>query len=159
MLLATQVYNGTSPTCFFLHLFTIGKSCELSEGTESAILRLHKSGHSLSEIAVSLCLNSQTVWYVVQKFKGRGTVSAGKRSGRPRKTDSCFDCCLKSLSLKDVSKLGQEMAVETGIKVSNRTIQRQLCTADLYSFVSKKKPFISERNRKKRLAFAREHQH
>ena len=37
---------------------TMGKSCELSEGIKTAIVRLHKSGHSASEIAVSLRLNS-----------------------------------------------------------------------------------------------------
>ena len=125
--------------------------CELSEGIKTAIVRLHKNGHSSSEIAVSLHVNSRTVWYVVQKFKERGTVSAAKRSGRPRKTDSRFDRRLKILSLKDgfktVPMLGQEMSVETGIEASNRTIQRRPCAAGLYGFVAKKKPFILECNR------------
>ena len=86
----------------------------------------------------------------------------GKRSGHPRKTDSHFYRHVKILSLKDgfktVPKLGREIAVETGIKVSNQTIQRLLCAAGLYGFVAK----ISHSSRSATgtsiLSFAREHQ-
>ena len=140
----------------------MGKSSELSDGVKIAIVRMHESGQDSTEIADILRLKSRTVRYVIQKFKERGTVAAQKRSGRPRKTDSRFDRCLKILSMKDcfktAPKLGKEMALETGVEVSNRTIQRRLCDAGLNGCVAKKKPYISDKNRKKRLDFARQHQ-
>jgi len=58
---------------------------------------------------------------------------------------------------KTAPKLAKEMAESTGIKVSNKTIQRRLNKFGLKGCVAKKKPFISIKNKKKRLQFAKKH--
>lgn len=42
-------------------------------------------------------------------------------------------------------------------KISVRTVRRRLCEFGLNGHVARKKPYISEKNRKARLKFAKEH--
>uniref|UniRef100_T1HBX2 HTH_Tnp_Tc3_2 domain-containing protein n=1 Tax=Rhodnius prolixus TaxID=13249 RepID=T1HBX2_RHOPR len=55
-----------------------------------------------------------------------------------------------------VQALADMVQSSSGVCVSERTIKNALHSDGLHGRAPKKKPFINERNRKKRLAFARE---
>ncbi|KAK3573643.1 hypothetical protein QTP86_029970 [Hemibagrus guttatus] len=51
----------------------------------------------------------------------------------------------------------QQWQTETGVKCTARTVQNRLLHAGLKSYKAKKKPFISEKQRRATLKFAKDH--
>jgi len=139
----------------------MGRKKELTEDIKNRIIMLSENGHSSAAIAGQLHLHDRTVRKIIQKFRENGSVKVKPRSGRPRKTNSRYDRQLKFLSLSDrfqsASKLAKQMEDATGVVLSASTVQRRLNQCGLKGCVAKKKPFISETNRLKRLKFAKEH--
>lgn len=142
-------------------LTVMAKRSELCTATKEAVVKLAASGQSSSEIARILSLKPRTVRRVVQKHQTTGSVENSGRSGRPRKTSERFDRRLKTLSLADrfksPRKLLREAAGGEDPPLSLRSTRRRLQQAGLKGCIAAKKPFISEVNRKKRLAFAKAH--
>ncbi|CAI9741238.1 hypothetical protein A7L55_18950 [Octopus vulgaris] len=58
---------------------------ELHEKTRETIVNLFKSGHSYTEISGNVNISRNTVAKVVQRYKKAGTVTNGRRLGRPNK--------------------------------------------------------------------------
>ena len=94
-------------------------------------------------------------------YQQTGQFSDRPRSGRPRKTDERLNRRIKRTSENDRKKtatdISKEIAVSDGIQLSRYTISRRLRQFGLYGRISKKKPFVSLQNRRRRLAFARAH--
>lgn len=131
------------------------KSCELTSFERGEIVGLSKGGHSVRNISKILDKPKSTVQDVITKYNEENRTDSAPRSGRP-----------PALSERDKRQLGRivrqnrKQAVEEiseqfnqglTISVSSRTVQRTLHTMGYYGRTGRKKPLVSEVNRKKRL--------
>lgn len=116
---------------------------------------------SFGEISKLLNLSKSTVQTIFNNFKNSGSVQNKPRSGRPKKLNRRD----VSFILKEVDKnpkvnattLAQELTIRSETDVHPRTIQRTLNNNGFHSRTPRKKPLISEKNRKLRLEFAKMH--
>lgn len=97
----------------------------------------------------------------IQHIKLHGTPNNIPRKARPRKTDQRTDRKIHQLSEVDRFKtavaIHNKISTDLHEKISVRTVQRRLNEFQLYGRVARKKPLISEKNRRTRIAFAKEH--
>ena len=136
------------------------KGCELTPGVKNTIIDMINSGFSRRKISDVLKIPKSTVIDVVRKFLTTGSVENKPRSGRPkkikdrefRKIERIVNCNRRS-SLQDITNKYNEGAP---VPVAKRTVQDHLYKHGFNRRVCKKKVFIREVNRKKRLAWCRE---
>lgn len=127
---------------------------------ESVVDALRK-GRSQAQTARDFNISRQLVSLWNRKYKINLHVENKPRSGRPRKTTAKQDRLIIRKSKAD-PKL-TSMAIHTdlkenhGIQVHVSTVKRRLAEAGLHGRRPSKKPLISAKNRKARLAFARKH--
>ncbi|EFA12183.1 Transposable element Tcb2 transposase-like Protein [Tribolium castaneum] len=130
----------------------IGK--ELKERVIDAFLNNEKQ----ADIARRFQLPKYSVSKIIIRYNERGHLNNNPKSGRPQKTTINMDRRIKRISENDPWKSASKIIAEIPeVGVSTRTIQRRLVAAKLFSRRPAKKPLISERNRRARLQFAREH--
>ncbi|OXA40190.1 Transposable element Tcb1 transposase [Folsomia candida] len=115
------------------------------------------------EISDFFKLNYKTVWRIIDRYRKTKTIC--NTPGRGRK--SIFNTREKRSILKTVKvnprasavDIANSAEIDLGKKASPKTIRRILNEDGLKNFRAKKKPFISKRNIKKRMDFAKEHIH
>ena len=137
------------------------KSKELDEGKKASILVLLKEGFTEREVATKLSVSKTAVHYTKQKHKRFGTTKLQPGRGRKRlssKRDdrSLIRSCLQNRRFTS-SDLQKDWESTSNLVCSSRTIRNRLREAGIKSYRAKKKPFINERQRNKRLEFARMH--
>lgn len=127
---------------------------------KQAIIRLQKQNKSIREIAGTLGVARSTVWYILRKKECNGELSNIKRPGRPRKTTVVDDRRILSMVKKNpftTSSQVKDTLQEVGVSLSKSTIKRRLHESKYRGFTTRCKPFISLKNRKARLDFAKKH--
>lgn len=131
------------------------KNRELSENERSGVIGLWKGRKSTREIANIVNRPQSTVNSVIQRYKRRGNVANAERKGRPKiLTDRDKRKIIKeaksdrTMSLDELTDKFQE---SLNISISRNTIRSALHELGHYGRVAKKKPLVSEKNRKKRL--------
>lgn len=122
----------------------------------------HTQGKSYTEISSILHVSRNTVAKIVQRFKREDRIHArSKNAGRPRiLTQSEERLILRKIKLNPRSsapKLTREVRKDFKKDVNPETIRRVLRRDGLHGRIARKKPFINERNRKRRLEYAREY--
>lgn len=131
---------------------------ELSVAMRAQIQVYHGLGWSQRKIAENVGCSLCGVQTTLKRFKETGSYETRKRSGRPRKTSARIDRDVVRSSLRNRRKttveLAEELTSSSGISVSRRTVGRRLAEAGLKGRKARKKPWISETNRQKRLAWA-----
>ncbi|XP_073493820.1 uncharacterized protein [Phyllobates terribilis] len=129
--------------------------CEEAYYSESKVRQKPKRGAMESN-----CTQSQVPRILKKEKEGCGTADK-PRSGRPWKTSSRSGHNIKKKSVSDIHKsaaqIPHEINEEYGVKVSLQTVVRRLRTVGLNAQSPVKKPFISAKNRKVQLEFAKEH--
>ena len=139
----------------------MGRSSDTTAEIRRQVVHLSAKGLSTRAIASIIAANQSTVSRILKRHRETGSVEKKPRCGRPRKSTPRDDRHLKALSLanrfKTARQLRDEWSVDSAVDVSARTIRRRLLSAGLRGCVAVKKPFISARNKKKRLQFARNH--
>lgn len=134
---------------------------EVSVEIRKMVIKYRKEKKSYGEIAKMVNLSRATVQTIIKNYNETGSFSSKKRTGRPKKL-SARDV---RFILKEVSqnprlsapKLADHVAIVSQKAVHARTIQRVLCDNRLFSRTPRKKPLISEKNRRLRLEFAQAH--
>ncbi|KAK3572737.1 hypothetical protein QTP86_006987 [Hemibagrus guttatus] len=90
-----------------------------------------------------------------------GTTKLQPGRGRKRVSNKRDDYRFIQMSIKNCrltsSDLQQQCQTETGVKCMARTVRNSLLHAGLKSYKTRKKPFISEKQRRARLKFAKDH--
>lgn len=134
---------------------------EISVDVRNLVIKHRKEKKSYGEISKILNLSRATVQTIVKNFENSGYTEDKPRSGRPMK-----------LSRRDVSfiirevdknpkvtapKLAEHIANISQKSIHPRTIQRTLKDNGFRRRTPRKKPLLSEKNRKLRLEFAKEH--
>ena len=121
---------------------------------------LVQAGKTYRDIAGLLGVTLSTVGTVFKRFMETGSVSQRQRSGGPRKTTEQDDKAIV-LFVKRYPKATQtEVRQGVGLNnVSNATVARrvyELTDIEMFPIVSR--PFLSEKNRKKRLQWCKDRQ-
>jgi|KBSSwiStaDraftv2_1062776.scaffolds.fasta_scaffold275747_2 transposase len=135
------------------------KNRELSTVERAEIVGAWKCGVKVIDISSRLGQSERTVRSIIAKYKIKGDIVNEPRSGRP-----------KALSERDVRTLNrivrskrqgtavefqEELTKSLSNPVSEKTTRRALHHLGYYARSGKRKPLVSEQNRKKRLYFAK----
>ena len=131
----------------------------LSVEEQSFIVGMNTSGASLSEIANVVRKSKKSISLVLKRYRERGSIQIAKRSGRPKKLQEIDRRVLKYEIVKNCRIPLAELASSLPIPVSMNTIQKEVHDLGFGNRIAKKKPFLNERHKKLRLAFAKEHKH
>lgn len=138
------------------------KKSELSDHQRKLIMFLRKQGKNQNEIAKTVKCSRCAVQTTIKRFEETNSHSNRKRTGRKRVTTKREDRKLIRESLKNRKKTSSKLAAafteETGIPISARTVRRRLVQNGLIGCKARKKPWLSEKNKKFRLEWARQHQ-
>jgi len=133
------------------------KRKELTDFERGEIVGLHKGGFSYTKINGLLGHPRSTIGDIVQKYNEQGLTSTIPRSGRSKiLTDWDKRQLVKivktnrNLTLVEIT---ENFNTSLSFSVSSRTVQRVLHEEGYSGHAAKKKPFISEQNRKKRFGW------
>ena len=116
---------------------------------------------SIRKTSELLKVPKSTVGDIIKLSKVRGTASQLPRCGRPRKTSNKEDKMIKRISQSNprltAVDIKSEISSLYGINVHVSTVKRRLKDVSLYGRRPAKKPFVSAKNRKARIEFAKNH--
>ena len=121
-----------------------------------------KAGVSANKIAKDFGLSYAGAKKICARLKSSGDCHRTHGSGRKRKTSERTDQFIvrqSKIGTPTKKHLADSLEAQTGIKVSTSTIQRRLLENGIHWRKKTRKSFVSEKNRPKRLAIAREHVH
>lgn len=137
------------------------KKAELSAEQRLKIKILHEQGMSQVKIAREVKCSRCAVQYALNRFKEIGTHENRPRTGRRKITTDREDRLLIRQSLQDRKKTALELAAALSEgksrSVSACTVRRRLIAAGLKGCKARKKPWLSEHNKKNRLQWALRH--
>ena len=138
------------------------KTKEYSEDFKESVLKALRAGEmTQSQIVRTFCVSRQLVSHLKMKFLRTGTPQNKTRSGRPEITTENTDRLIRRLSVSDVQRsavsIRNELEEIFDVEVHVSTVKRRLVNFGLHGRRPARRPLISVKNRKLRLAFAREH--
>lgn len=120
-----------------------------------------KQGKSYAEIAEIVNRSRSTVQYIIKRYKDGNQVSNKvKRRSDKKLTASDERWILRKIKEDptiSAPKIAADIEKYLGKKVSDSTVRRVLRKNNYHGRIARNKPFINDRNKKKRLDFAREH--
>lgn len=135
---------------------------QISFEKRAHIIALHKEGLSQVKIAEKVKCSRNGVQTTIKRYKETSSMHNRPGQGRKRCTTTREDRYIKKISLRNRRKTASEVAAEfreaSNKKISNRTVRTRLVEAGLKGCKARKKPYLSEINRKKRILWAKEHQ-
>lgn len=136
-----------------------GKHTDIS--LRNLIIKLHFEGKSLREIGKIVEKTHTTIQSIINKQKTHGTVENLPGRGRKKilsvQTQRYIVRKIKENPKASIPKLTEEVTKIIGKPLSADTVRRTLKSEGYNGRVARKKPYISNVNKKKRLAFAKEH--
>src|SRR6185436_18205547 len=135
------------------------KGKELTDFERGEIISLYKGKHTQKQIIDILKHPKSTVGDVIKKYNEQGLTTTLPRSGRPKILSERDNRQLIKITKNNRNKTLEEITEDfneiINKPVSSRTIQRTLHQEGYSGHAAKKKPFISEINRKKRYGWCR----
>lgn len=133
---------------------------QMTEADRLEAFKLSKDGWSHREIGNHFGRNHVTIGNLLKKIKEHRTVRNLPTTGRPKVlTDRQARTVLQMVKRNrstTIREIQESLLQSYSKQVSRQTISRILHNHGMYSGVKAKKPKISERNRKKRLQYAKE---
>uniref|UniRef100_A0A2A4K090 Transposase Tc1-like domain-containing protein n=1 Tax=Heliothis virescens TaxID=7102 RepID=A0A2A4K090_HELVI len=137
------------------------KRNELSLEKRVQIQLLHEQGKSQVDISKTVKCSRRSVQYAIQRFSATGSHQNRPRTGRKRITTDRQDRQLLRESLRNRKKTSSELAAEFSEQmkktISARTTRRRLQEAGLKGCKARKKPWLSDSNKKARYEWALQH--
>ena len=137
----------------------MGRSKELTEEERSYVVGLARGGLSISKIATETKRPRGTIATILRRFRIRGNVKTAPRSGRPPVTTPRDERSLERLVKQDrhttAKSLTKKWNKVTEKDVSVMTTRRRLHSLGYIGRQARKKPYISSKNKKKRMEWAR----
>lgn len=135
------------------------KKPEISLEVRAAIVAGYSAGVPIKELAKMNNCHKNSVLYQIKKSKCQHSLKNVKGRGRKRATttkeDNRIVTILKRNPQESLKSVQSNINNLRKFKISTTTVRRRLREANVKSYVIKKKPFISARNKEKRLKFAR----
>jgi len=125
---------------------------------------LRSEGYSLREIAHKIGGGATLsgICKLCKWFEGTNTETTAKGRGRNKCTSEKTDRRIVRQALKNRKSTANEInriLQDSNVKVSDRTVCRQLVSARLKARIPRKRPYLNEKQRKKRLTWAKAHIH
>ncbi len=137
------------------------KRKERSIAERDLVIRHMSDGKKVREVATILKIPFSTVQYIWTKHrKGLGVANVQGRGRKKILNDREERKVLRAVENDrrlSAAKVAAQVFVDTGKSVSPETVRRTIRRKGLNGRVARKKPFISNKNKKRRLAFARDH--
>ncbi|GBL85210.1 Transposable element Tc1 transposase [Araneus ventricosus] len=119
----------------------------------------HSSGKSVRSIAKLVNLSHSTVQYVMKRFKEENRIGNKVREGRPAKSIKRDQRFIIGKFVKnprlDALKVSAEFNEKFSTSISPETVQRVLRASELHGRSARRKFFVSAKNRKLSLSFAK----
>lgn len=141
----------------------MGKIREYSSDFKDAVVAAINTGSKDSAVARQFGVRRQLVSDWKQKKLRHGTTANKPRTGRPRKTTRRDDSAICRQSERNprltAMDIWRDLNKAGAPNISVSTVKRRLNAAGLFGRRPSKKPMISEKNRRARLAFAKKHLH
>ena len=132
-------------------------TCEVRE----LVIKLHNKTHSLRSISRTIGRPVSTVQGIIDRYGINRTVDNKKRSGRPSVLSERNERqILREVKINpkiSARKIATKLIDTTNTLVSKETVRRHLNKQGYYGRVARRKCFVSEVNRKKRLEFAQKY--
>lgn len=136
---------------------------ELSLDERAKIIAFQKAGYSYRSISAEIGCSISTVCYTIKKHRDTGEIANKAGRGRKRILTHADERWLFLASLRNRHKNAEFLTAEfnRGRKdpISKSTVRAVLKKFHLKGRVAAKKPFLRPINIKKRLKFAKEHEH
>ncbi|CAH1979621.1 unnamed protein product [Acanthoscelides obtectus] len=136
----------------------MAKTNELSIEKRGKIQVFHEQGKSQVDIAKTVKCSRRCVQYTIQRFSQTSSHKDRPRSGRKRITTDRQDRILTRESLKNRKKtslvLAAELSEQINRPISTRTVRRRLQEVGLNGRKARKKPWLSDKNKKARYKWA-----
>jgi len=133
----------------------------LTLDAKKAIVSMLNSGYSSRQVAPHFGVDKSTVNRIFKAFGKLGCCERLIGSGRRRKTTRQMDMEIMKLSRANpklnACDIYSDLREHSRYMGSKKTIQRRLRELGLYGRRPACKPYVSEKNRKTRLEFAKEH--
>ena len=124
------------------------------------IIHLYGSGLKFVDIAKQVKTTPRSVSKVIEKYRKEGTIDRRPGQGRKRKTTKVTDRHIQrqvKLNPTITSREIQETLSAVNIKICKQTIRNRIYESGLCGRKARKVPLISEKNARKRLAFAKKY--
>lgn len=141
----------------------MGKKKSLCTELRQLILQGKQNGASNRQLGRQFGCSEKAVRDLLKRVAETGTIQDRPRSGRPSKVSVRQQRTLARSCVRDRRKTAQDHKLELrkfgGPDVSLTTVRRILRRYGLRGCIALKKPFISAKNRKARLQWAKQHQH
>ena len=127
------------------------------------IITYHGEGWPQRKIAAKVGCFQHSVSHTIRRAQETGNTKDRSKSGRPQKTTPQVDRVIHRLSEKDrrltAEDIQGELATFHDVNVSTRTIRRRLCDVGLNERIARKVPYLTERHKKRRYHWAKQHRH
>lgn len=133
------------------------RTFEVSNDLRKRVVDDRNEGLSYRKLAEKYKLSVSGVRKICMKYEEYGQVENIEGRGRKRKTTVRYDKLIIREAKKKPTVSSREIAETLNLSVSTKTIRRRLNESGLLSRLQRKKPFISEKNKAKRIKFAKEH--
>ena len=134
---------------------------EYSADFRKIVVKLNQDGLSMGEISRTLDIPKSSVQKIINKFQKQGILVNMTGRGRKRITTKAEDRFIRRTIKMDRRKSAVDFAFELesimAKKMSPQTIRNRMHEVGIYGRIARNKPFINERNRKKRLTWAKKY--
>lgn len=142
----------------------MGRVKEISVEKRAQIQVLSQEGYSQRQVAARCGVSVSCVSKTLSRINNTNDYRSRKRSGRPKattiRTDRLIHRYAKAHPFASSSEIRANLPATEGNLCSTVTIRRRLTkNFGLRAFKPAKKPFLSQRNIRDRLAFCRRYQH
>lgn len=139
----------------------MGRGPHITPNQREQIKFLRDQGLSFKKIADQMNISPNACKQAIKHLERTGSSINMPRLPRKRKSTPQMDRIIHRLSeanrFKTAVQIHKELKDRSGFDLSVRTVRRRLNEFGLMGHVSRKKPFVSLKNRKARLLFARRH--
>ena len=134
---------------------------QISAETRGVIIFLQNEEKSQRFIANKTGVSRKGVQGVLKRWMQTGDSRCQPRSGRKRKSVTRCDRTLIRISLRNrkltLKELSRELKESSGVELSAPTVRRRLLENGLRGSKARKKPLLTEKQRKHRLEWERSH--
>lgn len=138
----------------------MAKQREIITELRQLIVKYHNMGLGYKKISKRLLIPRSTVASIVQKYKKTGNIANKKGQGRKKKTTERIDRAIvrKILANRRQSavKIAYEIQNEFNVNLHPQTIRNRINSKGYSGRIAVKKPFISAKNKRIRLQWAKD---
>jgi len=133
------------------------KTRESTRKERISVIEKHALGWSYGQIGKALDISKATAWRIVKRWQDENRVDDKRRPGRPKKLSARDERRLGLMVAREPDATLRDLAGDSELKVSERTVGDYLRGEKLYVRVCRRKPCLTREGQYRRRCFARRH--